>query len=349
MKNFNNLKIVLSAFFLIFALNSCTNNDATSSIPAVISVSKSVVDDPTIENDRKVDVLVDEVIAGNTYIIRGSGFASLKSIAFNGLESAFNSTLITDNVMVVRLDEATPYYNEKDEMTIVTNSGTLVYKINVRPPFPKITGFPINALPGDIITITGDYFLKPVISFGTTKVTPISATLTELKVKVPADNFHKYLSVANVSGTTVAGQAFGTAIYDDQYSSLVSFTYLWDATNPFDVAYDKNVYQSKKCIYWQPKGWQGFGIAVDPSKIVFSQFRGIRIAIKGEAAGSVRAILNGDFSKFVLLEFKSDWTYLEIPFEALGVTEFKELILQESGNKGGNTIYIDDVGLMLKR
>ncbi|HEX8017086.1 MAG TPA: hypothetical protein VF465_17770, partial [Flavobacterium sp.] len=64
----------------IFLLASCSNDDGGSgSAPVITSISKSVVDDPLVEGDREVDVLTDEVNAGNTYIIRGSGFSTLKS------------------------------------------------------------------------------------------------------------------------------------------------------------------------------------------------------------------------------------------------------------------------------
>jgi hypothetical protein len=356
MKNLNKyvlLKLCIIASISVLFFSSCSQNDENNSgsVLSVTSVSKSVVDDPLIENDRQVDVLTDEINAGNTYIIRGTGFGTLKSISFNGLESAFNSTLVTNEAIVINVDKMTPYYNEKDEMIIVTSLGTLVYKIKVRPPFPSIKGFPINAEPGDIITITGDFFLRPVVNFGTTAVEPISSTLTEIKVQVPADNYHQFLSVTNVSGTTVAGQAFGTAIYDDAYTSLHSYDGLWNADDVYKKDYDKDVAQGSKCISWKAGKWNGLYVGVDKTKIDITQFKSIRVSLKGEKTGTVNAIINSNYGKPYKLSFKTDWTYLEIPFSEVGdPAELLEIVFQESSNvEGGNLIFIDDLGLVLKK
>lgn len=351
-KNIMTLKFYLLASISIFLLGSCSNDDGGSSSGtlAVTGISKSVIDDPLIEGDRQVDVPTDVINAGNTYIIRGSGFQTLKSISFNGLESTFNPTLVTDNAIVINVDAATPYYNEMDELKLVTNIGTLIYSVKVRPPFPSITGFPINPTPGDIITITGEYFLRPVVNFGTTSVQPISSTLTEIKVKVPDNIQYKSLSVTNVSGTTVAGQTLGSAIYDDAFTSLSGYNGLWDGANPYDKAYDKNPKQGTKCIMWGAGQWNGLYIGVENSKIDLTKYKGIRVSLRGQNAGTVGVILNGNDSLKPTYNFSSDWTYVEIPFSAFNnPTELTQITFQEFGGKvGGNTIYIDDLGLILK-
>jgi len=345
------LKFYLLASISIFLLNSCSNDDGGSSgTLAITGISKSVIDDPLIEGDRQVDVPTDVINAGNTYIIRGSGFSTLKTISFNGLETIFNPTLVTDNVIVVTVDSDTPYYNEMDEMKLVTNIGTLVYSVKVRPPFPSITGFPINPTPGDIITITGDYFLRPVVNFGTTKVEPITSSLTELTVKVPDDIQYKSLSITNVSGTTVAGQSFGSAIYDDAYTSISDGYALWDAANPYNDAYAKDSKQGTKCISWTANQWGGLEFKVLSSKVDLSRYKGIRVSLKGQNAGKVGVFLNGSDAIKPSYDFSSDWTYVEIPFSAFNnPSELNKITFQEFGGKvGGNTIYIDDLGLILK-
>ena len=354
MKNIKNimaLKFYLLASISIFLLSSCSNDDGGSSgTLAITGITKSVIDDPLIEGDRQVDVPTDVINAGNTYIIRGSGFSTLKSISFNGLESTFNPTLVTDNAIVINVDAATPYYNEMDEIKLVTNIGTLVYSMKIRPPFPSITGFPINPNPGDVITITGEYFLRPVVNFGTTSVQPISSTLTEITVKVPDNILYKNLSVTNVSGTTVAGQTLGSAIYDDAYTSLSNYNGLWDGTNPYNIAYDKDPKQGSKSIMWGAGQWNGLYIGVDNSKLDITKYKGIRVSLKGQNSGKVGIIINGNDAIKPTYDFSSDWTYVEIPFSAIGnPTELTQITFQEFGGKvGGNTIYIDDLGLILK-
>ena len=346
------LKLCFLASISIFLLSSCSDDSGSSSGKVeVTGISRSVVDDPLVEGDRQVDVPTEIINAGNYYIIRGSGFASLKSISFNGFESYFNPTMVTDNAIVVLVDQKTPYYNEMDEMKIVTNSGTYTFTIAVRPPNPNITGFPINPNPGDIITITGEYFLRPVVNFGDIAVQPISSTLTEIKVKVPNNIQYKSLSVTNVSGTTVAGQSLGSAIYDDAYTNLMSYNGLWrPATNHYDIAYDKDAIQGVKCINWTSgPDWDGLYIGIDKSKVDMSKYKAIRISIKGQKAGSVNAIINSNWGATFSLKFGTSWSYLEIPFSSVGnPTELTEVTFQETGGFGGNNLFIDDIGLVLK-
>ncbi|MEO8535217.1 MAG: hypothetical protein ABI441_15780 [Flavobacterium sp.] len=353
MKNIKKIMVLKVCFLAsILLLSSCSNDEGSSSSGklAVTGITKSVIDDPLVEGDRQVDVPTDFINAGNTYIIRGSGFSTLQSISFNGLESSFNPTLVTDNVIVISVDQDTPYFNEMDELKIVTKIGTLKYTVKVRPPFPNISGFPINPNPGDIITITGEYFLRPVVNFGTVTVEPISSTLTEIKVKVPQDILYKKLSVTNVSGTTVAAQTFGSAIYDDAYTSLRQYDGLWDATNPYDIAYDKDPRQGSKSILWKAGQWNGLYIGIDNSKFDISKYKGIRISLKGQNSGSVGVFINGNDKIKPVINFTSDWTNIEILFNALdSPTELTQITFQEFGGKeGGNTIYIDDLGLILK-
>jgi len=355
MKNLNKyvlLKICIIASISALFFSSCTQDDnSNSTVMSVTSISKSVVDDPLVDGDRQVDVLTDEVNAGNMYIVRGTGLGTLKSISFNGMESSFNSTLVTDNAIIVTVDKNTPYYNEQDEMKIVTGLGTLVYHIKVRPPYPTIKGFPINAVPGDIITITGDFFLHPVVNFGTTVVEPISASLTEIKVQVPDGNYHQNLSVTNVSGTTVAGQAFGTAIYDDTFTNLLLSSSPWNADDVYIKDYDKDASQGTKCISWKAGKWNGLYFGIDKSQVDVTQFSGIRIAMKGEKKGTVNAVINGNWGKSYSITLTTDWKYFEIPFSAVGdPTELDKIEIQESSNvDGGNKIFIDDLGLVLKK
>lgn len=348
------LKLYFLASISILLFASCSNDDSggSSGKLEVTGISKSVIDDPLVEGDREVDVPTDVINAGNYYIIRGSGFATLKSISFNGLESYFNPTFVTDNAIVVLVDQKTPYYNEMDEMKIVTGSGTLNYKIAVRPPSPTIKGFPINPNAGDVITITGEYFLRPIVNFGSTTVEPIESSLTEIKVKVPDDFKYKYLSITNVSGTTVANQALGSAIYDDDKTNIWGWDEKWDGTNEVDLAYSKDASQGTKSIEWKSGEWDAYIIALaDWNFSDTDKFKAVRFSVKGAKAGKVKVFINGDAeNNFKVVEFKSDsWTYIEIPFSDLGnPAVLSKIGWQEFGGFGGNTVYFDDIGLVLK-
>lgn len=358
MKNIKNrmlLKLYFLASISILLFSSCSNDSGagdSSGKLEVTGITKSVVDDPLVDGDREVDVPTDIINAGNYYIIRGSGFSTLKSISFNGLESYFNPTFVTDNAIVVLVDEKTPYYNEMDEMKIVTNVGTLKYKVAIRPPSPSIQGFPVNPNAGDIITIKGDYFLRPVVKFGDTQVEPISATLTEIVLKVPEGSYLKNLSIKNVSGTTVAPETIGSGIYDDAFTNIWGWEDLWDDNNEFNKAYDKDVKQGVKCVQWKPGEWDGYVIGINNwSYHDTGKFKAIRFWIKGEKAGKVKFFANdvNVVANTEIIDIKSTWTYVEIPYTAVGdPAEISNIGFQEFGGFGGNVIYLDNMGFVLK-
>jgi hypothetical protein len=355
MKNIKNiavLKFYFAVAILLLTLGSCSNDDSSSSDElAVTQITRSVIDDPTVDGDRQVDVPIDAIYAGNYYVIRGSGFAGLKSVSFNGLESAFNPTFVTDNAIVIKVDEKTPYYNEMDELKIVTEGGTLVYSVKVKPPFPTIKGFPINPTQGDVITITGDYFLHPVVTFGTTKVDVISSTLTEIKVQVPNNIQYEHLSVTNVSGTTTASQTFGSAIYDDAFTNIWGWNEIWDSSNGFEPAYSKDSNQGSKCIQWKAGEWDTYIVAIAYWNFTdTNKYKAVRFSIKGAMAGKVKVYINGSpDSNFKIVECKDKWTNVEIPFSDLGNPAVLNSIgYVEFGGLGGNVILLDDIGLVLK-
>jgi hypothetical protein len=359
MKNFKKimmLKVFLITSISIFLFNSCSDDDKSnggSTTLAITGITQSVVDDPLIEGDRQTDVPVTELNAGVMYIIRGSGFSTLKSISFNGMQSRFNSTLVTDTAIIVTLDGDTPYYNEMDEVKIVTGIGTVKYTIPIRPPYPHIQGFPINAKPGEVMTIKGDYFLHPIVNFGKTTVEPISSTLTEIVVKVPDGNYLQNLSVTNVSGTTVAPQTFGSAIYDDAYTNLYGWEELWGDNNVVNKQYTKDFSQGSKCIEWKTVGdWRGYLIAIANWNFTdTNKYKAVRFSIKMAKTGKVKFFVNGDADNNIdITEYKAgDWINVEIPFSKVGnPAVLSKIGFQELGGFGGNVILLDDIGLVLK-
>ncbi|MNY78933.1 hypothetical protein D3C86_2193700 [compost metagenome] len=61
------------------------------------------------------------------------------------------------------------------------------------------------------------------------------------------------------------------------------------------------------------------------------------------------AIINGNWGATASLKFGTNWTYFEILLSEVGApTGLTELTFQETGGFGGNNIFIDDIGLVLK-
>jgi hypothetical protein len=348
MKNFK-IKYVLGFIFLALlftSVSSCTNDDSDPSptgLPKINSVS---------ESNPEITELVPTQIGTpkNVYAIQGSGFISLQKIYFNGLDTYFNPTLVTDNTIFVTIDETTPYSNQANELKIVTSLGSAVFSFVIAPPPPSITTFnPINGNVGDVITVTGKYFLNPIVKFGTISGEIISSTLTEIKVKIPAGADDKYLSVTNISGTATAPESIGSAAYDDAFY-LFDYVGSW-GNYPLDIANTLDKSQGLKSIRAEFPGWSGTDLKFKTRKDLTS-YKSFRISLKGVKAGSLKLVFNGDnggWSYQIIMPLTTEWTTVEVPFSDIGNPTFLDkLTFQESGNFGGNTIFIDDMGFVLK-
>jgi hypothetical protein len=347
MKNFK-IKHLLGfvAIALLFtSVSSCTNDSRDPSptgLPKITSVS---------ESNPEVTELVPTQLGTpkNVYAIQGTGFISLQKVYFNGLDTYFNPTLVTDNTIFVTIDESTPYANQANELKIVTSLGTAVFSFVIAPPPPSIKTFnPINGNVGDVITVTGKYFLNPIVKFGTISGEIISSTLTEIKVKIPAGADKKYLSVTNISGTATAPESIGSALYDDVLRGDAGH-WTWGGTDIFDTNNTSDVDQGEKSIKFVLGGWSGCDMKFTSRDV--SMYKAFRVRVKGISVNTDASLVFvfGGWAYQIKRNIPAEWTTIEIPFSEIGnPTTFDQLTLQESGNFGGNTILFDDMGFVLK-
>ncbi|WP_304065245.1 FG-GAP-like repeat-containing protein [Pedobacter glucosidilyticus] len=156
-----------------------------------------------LDGDSKPDFVV-PVLGSNT-------FSLLRNTSSSGMLS-FNASVnlsIGNNphsVVIADLDgDAKP-----DLVTSHHQSNIISILRNTDLP-PTITSFtPLNAKPGDVVTITGTGFnttaTNNVVFFGATRATVTAATATSLTVTVPVGATYDYLNVLN-TGTTLAAQS----------------------------------------------------------------------------------------------------------------------------------------------
>jgi hypothetical protein len=345
MKNlkFKNLMSFFSMTLIVLGIFSSCQEDSASSASgplAITSVAKSVAGEltPVVKGDPN-----------NYYIIRGSGFLSTQKIYFNDFDTYFNPTLLTDTEIFVLIDEKTPYANSSNKLKLVTNSGTILYDFIISPPVPKVDSYnSINAAAGEEVTIYGNYFLNPVVSVGTVNVTLTSFTLTEIKFKMPANANDKYISVTNISGTTIASDAIGSALYDDILQGDAGH-WTWGGTDVFDTNFATDKVQGLKSIKFVLGGWSGCDMKFASRNV--SKYKSFRVRVKSistNADASIKFVFGG-WAYQIIRGFSTEWTTIEIPFSQIGnPTTFDQLTLQESGNFGGNTILFDNMGFVLK-
>lgn len=355
MKKFNFLYLrsflAIASLFLICFFTSCSDDDSGTANKTTITSVNTALTTPEDGSPVEIDVPTQVGYPNNTYFIKGTGFSTLKKIYFNGVESYFNPTMVTDNVIVVTIDEDTPYLNGSNELKIVTSLGTSIYPFIIGPPAPVLTkGFnPVNATEGSVISIYGDFFLDPVVTFGTIPATIVSYTMNEIKVKVPADADNKYITVKNITGSITSSYAFGTAIYDDvshgcAFPSWNNYTYETDGTADQGL-----VYIQKKMGAWDnlQSDWNSWYDKLTP-------YKGIRLSVKASVAGTVKLIFNGDWSERNMMTVTQGWNTFEFTWAELGNATFVQFIgfqnmtKDAEGNGIPNTISIDNIGFVLK-
>lgn len=345
MKNLK-IKYLLSSFIIasifLYAFSSCSNDDSNgSSQPVINSVS------PSVEGDL-VPVTVGK--PKNVYVIEGSGFATLQKIYFNDFETYFNPTLVTDNAIFVTIDEDTPFADVSNELKIITKQGTVIYPFVIAPPDPTLLSYdPINPAEGDVITIKGNYFLEPTVKIGDVTATIISSTLTEIKAKVPAGVNNKYVSVTNISGTATSKEAIGTALFDDDWSN----NWFYDGGDDKVTSVSSpGVLQGELMIKSVNDGWSGTQFRnKDWATIDVTNYKGIRLSIKGAKVGKVALILNGHWSdpEARVIDVTTEWKEYNLPWTEwpFAITGLQTLVLKDfTGEK--STYYLDNIGFILK-
>ncbi|MEL1245413.1 IPT/TIG domain-containing protein [Flavobacterium sp. DGU11] len=334
MKNFNFKHLLgLLTIFSITLFTACSDDEnAGGGQPVIESVSLA-------QNDS----LVDKGYADNMYIIRGKGFTNTQKIYFNETDTYFNSTFVTDEVILVTIDRNTPYENAPDELKVVTSGGTAIYHFVVAPPAPNVRSFqPVNAADGEQITIYGSFFLNPVVTVGGVQAEVVSNTLTEIVAILPPGSQLKKVTVTTISGESEWGTAVGTAIYDDAFyapwdiESWNNHTYVTDAAK---------AYQGVKFIKKTINGWdniQGNWAYNDQ----LSQYTGIHFWIRSDDAGKLVPIINGngwgDASKAVTTG--TEWTEYRYTWAELGNPAALQNITFQEFTGAAHNYYFDNFG-----
>jgi hypothetical protein len=334
MKNFKFKHLVgLLSVFTISMVVSCSDDDSASGgQPVIESVSLA-------QNDS----LVAQGYADNMYIIRGKGFTGTQKIYFNELDTYFNSTLVTDNVILVTIDRNTPYADAPDELKVVTTGGTAVYNFVVAPPAPNLRSFqPVNAADGEQVTLYGSFFLDPVVTVGGVPAEIVSNTLTEIVIVLPPGSQHKYVKVETISGGSEWGTAVGTAIYDDAFYAP------WDIepwNNHEYVTDPAQAYQGLKFIKKVIPGWdniQGKWAWNDQ----LSQYTGIHFWVRSDDAAKLQLIFNGSWDDNVDRQFttSNEWQEIRFTWEELGNPEALQNISFKEFTGATHNYYFDNFG-----
>lgn len=145
--NINQIISVFAFLFGIVVFQSCTEDESPM---------------PVIENVRVVEKDSSITAAGfsDWIAIQGRGFSSIKEVLFNNVKAEINTTLVTDNNIVVAIPGTFP-----DEITnkivVITAGGMAEFDFVVEVPEPLILSLSNEfANAGDILTIKGRYMVN---------------------------------------------------------------------------------------------------------------------------------------------------------------------------------------------
>ncbi|VXC08213.1 conserved exported hypothetical protein [Flavobacterium sp. 9AF] len=303
-----NFKFLLLLFSLSIFI-SCSEDDSNNGKNPPIIDNVSLASDPDLNP-------VTQGYANNMYIIQGSGFSATQKIYFNDVDTYFNPTLVTDNAIFVTIDIETPYEGGSNKLIVVTKNGRAEYDFVVAPPAPIVQSFqPVNAIEGDQITIYGNYFLNPTVTFDGIPVTIISNSLTEIVAIMPANAQHKYIEVETISGSTSWGTAVGTAIYDDNFYAP------WDIESWNNHEYISDLsaaFQGTTFIKKEIPGWDNIQGNWNYDDQI-AQYTGIKFAVRSDTPGKLVLIFNGSNWGNSSFSFNTtnEWTEVKFTWQQL--------------------------------
>ena len=184
---------------------------------------------PTIHYIRSVDVAEADVLLtsaymGNQICLVGENLRSIHEMIFNDQKAILNTSLITDNTLIVNVPNSIPE-EVSHKIYMVTRDGeTVDYDVSVLVPGPTISSMSCEyALPGTVATLTGDYFVDDpnvpfTLSIGDVPVTEIrSIEKNKVTFVVPE------APEAKIEVSTIYGTATSSFQYKDTRGMLFDF------------------------------------------------------------------------------------------------------------------------------
>lgn len=148
-----------------------------------------------------------EAFLGQTIVLRGEGFESLRKLYFNGFDTYFNPALFSDTTAVVTIPAAMPLSDlvtSLNTIRIVNSKGEFTYEFPIKPNNPVITSGSLENTPGgvsvtfkgsNLFMIDGFYFIDSIVFPNGNKVVESAITGnpdgTEVTLTVPSGGLQR--------------------------------------------------------------------------------------------------------------------------------------------------------------
>lgn len=228
--------------------------------------------------------------------------------------------------------------------------------IVLTPPPPVITSLSqVLASPEDVITITGQHFVKvKSVKFGSTAATFKVLSKTAIEVTVPADFDSYALIVVETDFGVSAPSSIGLKylLYED---SLKGSGWGWDVQPEFEST--EKVSRGTHSIKKIAAPWNGLYME---SNLVLktADYQFVKMSIFPTESTKIMVTINSDrndSSKGTTITLvPGQWNHLSIPMsdlhpELISGGTFKSVFVQEFSNISltpGSIIYLDDIGFL---
>lgn len=216
---------VLAAPGLLLAATACKDEpdkyEHTSGVPTIEYVRST---DPNAS-----DSLLTGAFLSNTVCLVGENLRSIHELYFNDQQANLNTSLITDNYLIVDLPSKIPG-RVTDNLYMVTWGGdTIPYPFKSLVPAPKAVNMSCEWAPaGSVATIYGDYFVNdPTFMLTVTDANGVEAhvksmTQTKLEIEIPANWEPGYLTVSSI---------YGNGRTKFRYKDDVNILFDWDGSH----------------------------------------------------------------------------------------------------------------------
>jgi len=261
---------------------------------------------------------------------------------------------VTNGVLKVNgSDKAAPgldYYGTNGFINVLSNV------IELTPPAPVITSLSqVLASPGDVLTITGQNFVKvKSVKFGSVAATFTVESKREIKVTVPADFDSYALIVVETEFGVSAPSSIGLKylLYED---SLKGSGWGWGGDITWESA--ENVSRGTYAIKKVAEAWSG--LYMESSLVLrTADYQFVKISIFPTESTKIMVTINSDRDDSTkgttITLVPGRWNHISIPMENLhpelisGGT-FNSVFVQEFSNISltpGSVFYLDDIGFL---
>ncbi|MGX1928977.1 hypothetical protein [Flagellimonas sp. 2504JD4-2] len=350
--NFEYILIILAMIAIVGCSNEFnTNNLDTGNMeaPIITGVTDLIEDSP-----------VQAGVLGSTYYIKGANLLSTTSIKYNGFESNFNRSFVTENEIISQVPLDAPFLGTSNKLTVETSHGVAEYDFLLF----TIDEFTEEVVEGtNAVVITGgDFTDVDEVSFVSgskedgnlveREARIIEVTPTTLTVEVPEGVTSAFIFV-NVNGAFARSKPYGFnyAVFTDE---IINDWELggWDGTQEPS----NEVALGSTSIRRESGPWAGltFTATAATSDLVIADHSSINLQIypANDITTKLACGLN-DFDAIVSFDLvPHEWNSISIPLtdfypEGTGPETITRIDFQIfRGEEGPYLFYLDQFGFI---